>query len=247
VVTASAVDRTQLKLGKGPARGPFSFFGPRGCASHLPEIEPKAANRRQEKPISTKGFEVTVEHDYRPVPELRHGANVLRKIAFENPKGSNWTRMGALLLYAFVVEGFCQTVGPDALGDVWTRDKRPAERFPVCDKLKAIGKAAGVGVDFAAEPWKTIKEVIRTRDRLAHPKPHKQLTVGSLDSFTLDYWVAGRELHNAEWNPLLTNEALVRISDAIDLGMTRIWEGLGNESQTLFMNGMTMTSASEKR
>jgi hypothetical protein len=150
--------------------------------------------------------------------------------------------MGSLLLYAFVVEGFCQAVGPEVLSDIWKRDRKPAERFPVADKLKLLGERAGVTVDFGLEPWKSIKALLQHRDRLAHPKPHMRLTSSVLDKAPEDVWHEGGKLWNAEWNPLLSDDAVNLMAASVDEALTTIWSGLGRDPDTIWLHGMTMTT-----
>lgn len=102
---------------------------------------------------------------YLPWPELYHSARSLFAVAREYKPGSAHVVTAAVVLSAFAVEGFCQTLGPQVLRETWDAPKQPStgqgsevgskkakkfgdERLPVCDKLKKIGKACGVSVDY---------------------------------------------------------------------------------------------------
>ncbi len=103
--------------------------------------------------------------NYLPWPELYHSARSLFDVAREYKPGSAHVATAAVVLSAFAVEGFCQTLGPQVLHASWNPPAQPQagqddgglcikvkkfgdERLPVCDKLKKIGKACGVQVDY---------------------------------------------------------------------------------------------------
>jgi len=70
-----------------------------------------------------KAAAISGDHDYRPWPELRHAAASLRKIAAEYKPGSAHTTTAALVMMAFSVEAFVQTLGPEVLqGGVDAKD-----------------------------------------------------------------------------------------------------------------------------
>lgn len=77
--------------------------------------------------------------------------------------GSNHTISAALVMTAFSVEAFIQTVGPEVLPDTWIAGDKPVERWRALDKLKAIGKATEIAVDYGSLPWSNIKELFQAR------------------------------------------------------------------------------------
>ncbi len=97
-------------------------------------------------------FEVQREFDYRPVPVLLHGSQSLLARSREEPIGALWKRMGALLLAAFTVEGFINTVGPMLFKDRWKdSDRARGLEWKSWDfKLKQIAKVGGISINLAS-------------------------------------------------------------------------------------------------
>ncbi|HID8536344.1 TPA: hypothetical protein ACXIMI_001447 [Stenotrophomonas maltophilia] len=197
---------------------------------------------------------------YLPWPELYHSARSLFAVAREYKPGSAHVVTAAVVLSAFAVEGFCQTLGPQVLRETWDAPKQPStgqgsevgskkakkfgdERLPVCDKLKKIGKACGVSVDYGNAPWKSVKELFAARDALAHAKPqlHQISEIISVP--------AGGDprfhLHDAlrrKHQPLHDLDKLEDAMKAIDSGLREIWEGAGMDPGAMSMLGTSMWS-----
>lgn len=109
--------------------------------------------------------------DYRPFPELWHGATTLMKLAEMDPLGSAWKCTGALMMIAFAVEGYANTEGQRIHGAAWLAGKYSMERAPIRKKLQGIAQTGGLLVDFDIPPWTAIDTAFNARDQLAHPKP----------------------------------------------------------------------------
>lgn len=191
------------------------------------------------------------EQHYLPFPHIHHAAASLRRLARTIEVGRYHIESSALVMTAFSVEAFCQTLGPDVLGEAWTTSsnssKRPIERSSVTDKLKAIGRAVGVPVDFGKEPWSKIVTLMAARDELAHAK-HLSSVRTSID-LTLDipdtadpYDVLKAHLRRKLF-PLCDIDTLDTIAGDIDAGLLRLWEAAGKPAHTFDQVGMSSWTA----
>jgi hypothetical protein len=148
--------------------------------------------------------------------------------------------MAALVVVAaFSVEAFVQTLGPPVLRARWTEGEGPMERWSVKDKLKAIGKAVGVAVDYGKSPWSDIKSLLEARDDLAHAKPATQLVTstikvppdGKLPADLIGPLVAQK------YRPLHDLAELERVANLIDDALLPMWTGAGNPASTFGIHG----------
>jgi len=191
---------------------------------------------------SISKIRVSGHYRYLPWPEMRHAAAALRHVAHTHVEGSAHVITACVVLTAFSVEGFCQTLGPEIFKAEW-EGRGGKERLPVLKKLKAIGHALGVKVIYGEKPWSAIREVMEARDELAHPKPAVRKTdevirtAGNLD--TRD------QLHvllNAKYKPLHNLEALANAARNIDEGLLQIWIAFGESEHTFKMPGGSVWS-----
>ena len=176
---------------------------------------------------------------YLPWPEMRHSAKTLRKIAREFPLGSAHTISAVVVMTAFSVEAFCQTLGPVVLREKWTNGRRPAERWPVLDKLREIGKATGNPVDYGKEPWNRIADLFKARDLLAHAKPDPRKFdrefevpegVDPIDAVYASLKIEFQPLHNLQ--------KLDSLAAEIDSALLPIWVAAGNSDYSFTWHGM---------
>jgi hypothetical protein len=197
---------------------------------------------------------------YLPWPELYHSARSLFAVAREYKPGSAHVATAAVVLSAFAVEGFCQTLGPKVLHETWEATMQPEvgqgneagskkakkfgdERLPVCDKLKKIGKACGVSVDYGVAPWSSVRELFAARDALAHAKPQLR-QVSEIISVPAD-GDPRFHLHDAlrrKHQPLHDVDKLEGAMKAIDSGLREIWKGAGMDPDAMNMLGTSMWS-----
>ena len=180
---------------------------------------------------------------YAPWPAMRHAAASLRKTAREHRVGSNHTISAALVMTAFSVEAFIQTVGPEVLPNTWDAGNKPVERWGVLDKLKAIGKATGIAVDFGSSPWSGIKELFQARDRLAHAKPDDREFELIL---TIPDGVDERDVLTAaleeQFQPLHNLDKLDALAQEIDGVLLTVWVAAGHDEFSFTWNDMNSWS-----
>lgn len=191
------------------------------------------------------------EQDYLPFPHILHAAATLRRLARNTEKGRYHIESAALVMTAFSVEAFCQTLGPDVLGASWTTapagSKRPIERWSVTDKLKAIGREVGVPVDLGQEPWSKVVSLMAARDELAHAKhlsserTNINLTLEVPDA--ADPYDVIREYLRRQLFPLHNIDALDAIAADIEAGLQSLWIAAKKPAHTFGRSGITSWSA----
>jgi hypothetical protein len=180
---------------------------------------------------------------YAPWPVMRHAAASLRKVAREHQRGSNHTISAALVMTAFSVEAFIQSVGPGVLHDTWTAGDKPVERWRVLDKLKAVGNATGIAVDFGSSPWSGIKDLFQARDRLAHAKPDDRefdFIVTIPDG--ADEWDVVNAAVEEQFQPLHNLDKLDALAQEIEGALLGIWVAAGHDEHSFTWHGMNSWS-----
>ena len=182
---------------------------------------------------------ISGDHEYRPWPELRHAAASLRKIAAHYEPGSAYTIMAALVMMAFSVEAFVQTLGPEVLSEEWTQEQHPAERWKVTKKLKVIGRRLGVPVDYGKSPWQDIKALLSARDDLAHAKPTLRGASGRVEILPSGEVApdAFRPLLIEKYQPFHNLDVLNRLAQVIDHALLTLWVAAGKDERRFTMHG----------
>lgn len=182
---------------------------------------------------------ISGDHDYRPWPELRHAAASLRMTAERYEPGSAYTIMAALVMMAFSVEAFIQTLGPEVLKEEWTQEEYPAERWKVTKKLKEVGRRLGVPVDYGTSPWQDIKALFEARDDLAHAKPALREASGRVEISSGGEVApdAFRPLLNEKYQPFHNLDMLNRLAPVIDNALLSLWVAAGNDERRFTMHG----------
>ena len=107
----------------------------------------------------------TGTREVRTFVDLNHGADVLIKKAEEEPKGSYYTTMGALLLTAFTFEAYLNHLGQKRI-KFWEE----IESIKVLDKYAALCKELDLTPDFSKRPNQTLKTLFKFRNAIAHSR-----------------------------------------------------------------------------
>lgn len=194
---------------------------------------------------SVPKFYIKVQSDYRPVPEMLHGASSLLRLAIDEPLGSHWKLMGALLLLSGAVEGFCNTVGPDLFGSAWDGGKRPMERRGPVEKLRAIARHVKVPFSVGRPPWKEMKDLVDTRNGLMHPRPRFRTVEDVVSCAAGDCELEAEKLAARAWAPLLDPVKAGQTRDAVVEGISRLWVATGRDPLAMRLHGMTIRGISE--
>lgn len=103
--------------------------------------------------------------EVRTFVDLAHGADVLITKTEQEPKGSYYTTMSALLLTAFTFEAYLNHLGEKTI-KFWEE----TEPVKVMDKYSVLCKNLGLTPDFSKRPYQTLKALFTYRNAIAHGK-----------------------------------------------------------------------------
>jgi hypothetical protein len=103
--------------------------------------------------------------EVRTFVDLAHGADVLIMKTEQEPKGSYYTTMSALLLTAFTFEAYLNHLGEKTI-KFWEE----IEPIKVMDKYSVLCKNMNVTPDFSKRPHQTLKALFKFRNAIAHGK-----------------------------------------------------------------------------
>ena len=103
--------------------------------------------------------------EVRTFVDLAHGADVLIIKTEQEPKGSYYTTMSALLLTAFTFEAYLNHLGEKTI-KFWGE----IESIKVIDKYSVLCKNLNLSPDFSNRPYQTLKTLFKFRNAIAHGK-----------------------------------------------------------------------------
>lgn len=103
--------------------------------------------------------------EVRTFADLAHGADVLIMKSEQEPSGSDYTTMSALLLTAFTFEAYL-----NHLGDKTIKFWKEVEPINVTDKYRALCKHLNIEPDFSRRPYQTVHSLFKFRNAIAHGK-----------------------------------------------------------------------------
>jgi hypothetical protein len=101
--------------------------------------------------------------EVRTFVDLNHGADVLILKTEEEPKGSYYTTMGALLLTAFTFEAYLNHLGQKRI-KFWDE----IESIKVLEKYAVLCKELDLAPDYSKRPYQTLKALFKFRNAIAH-------------------------------------------------------------------------------
>ena len=184
---------------------------------------------------------IVKEREDRPYADLWHASNVLEALATEDPRGSTWKFMSALILSAFAWEAYLNQVGAQ-IDPQWNTVER---KLSPKEKLKHIAKTIGKNIDLGASPYQEIKELHDLRDKLAHPKPNNLRAVEVVFETpdVIEELIAQRP--PTDWEPLCTESEVKRLRNAVKAAILDLHQ-TASVNHPAFTHGMSTTSASIK-
>ncbi len=180
------------------------------------------------------------EASYHPWPELNHAARVLRRAAREQGASKLHVVTGAVVLTAFAVEAFCQTLGPDLFPDRWASGAKPLVEKAVLRKLELIGHEVGVDVDYNQEPWIHVSALFEAKRQLLTPSSSP---VPLDEDVSVDEDADPRfDVHAAvqrHFRPLHNLVQLEKVAAEVNKGLLNIWDAAGGAEAVLDVLGHT--------
>lgn len=105
------------------------------------------------------------KREIRPFAELAHGVDVLIEKTEQEPKGSFYTAMSALLLTAFTFEAYLNHLGWKKI-ETWNKN----DRTSVLNKYGKLCEYFQLHPNYASRPYQTLKQLFRYRDTIVHGK-----------------------------------------------------------------------------
>jgi hypothetical protein len=187
------------------------------------------------KPQKAKVSKKRPVHTY---AELWHGSWVLLERTQAEPKGSKGLWMGSLLLTAFSFEAYLNHIGPIVF-ECWDA----LEGLSPESKLDVICEKLGINLDKDERPRKTIHELVKFRNKLAHGKTVtiEEESFPDVDDY-LDEFIGIRPL--AIWEKYCTEENALRAREDIKQVMQLIHEKAKPDNDQLLEFGIFSASAS---
>lgn len=105
----------------------------------------------------------TGTREARTFVDLNHGADVLIQKTEEEPKGTYYTTMGALLMTAFTFEAYLNHLGQKRI-KFWEE----IESIKALEKYAVLCKELDLTPDFSKRPYQTLKALFKFRNAIAH-------------------------------------------------------------------------------
>lgn len=184
---------------------------------------------------------IAKESREQPYVDLWHAANVLEKQANEDPTGSTWKFMSALILTAFAWEAYLNQVGTE-VDPTWpTIEKKLNPKA----KVKHIADKIGAKIDVGRSPYQEINELHELRNNLAHPKPGKIEAVEVVFETpdVIEEIIAQRP--PMSWERLCVGAEVKRLREAVKHAILELHK-LASISHSPFTSGVSTSSATIK-
>ncbi len=174
--------------------------------------------------------------EVRTFVDLAHGADVLIKKTEQEPKGSYYTSMAALLLTAFSFEAYLNHLGEQTF-KFWNE----IESIKVMKKYKLLCKNFDLTPDFSKRPYQTLEQLFKFRNAIAHGRSkilQKIMEVSSQDD-------PHDHVPKAHWEEYSTLDNAKRAKDDIAQIITELHKA-ADSGDYPFIHGMGIGSLSLK-
>ncbi len=169
--------------------------------------------------------------------DLAHGADVLIMKTEQEPKGSYYTTMSALLLTAFTFESYLNHLGEKTI-KFWEE----IEPIKVMDKYSVLCKNLNVCPDFSKRPYQTLKLLFNFRNAIAHGKSQILQETKGVSSQDEPY----QHSPKAPWEEFSVLKNAKRAKEDVEQIITELHKtaGLGDNP---FIHGVAIGSLSIKK
>jgi hypothetical protein len=170
--------------------------------------------------------------EVRTFADLHHAALVMLKKTQEEPRGSAFTTMAALLFTAFTLEAYLNHLGHLRIA-FWPE----IDSIRVMDKLGCLCKDLSIQPDFSRRPFQTLSQLFRFRNSLAHGrtevlKAEKQINAED------DPWT---HLPKTDWEEFCTLPNALRAREDIGAVIALLHKAAGMGDRP-FMHGSATSS-----
>jgi hypothetical protein len=94
--------------------------------------------------------------------------------AERNPKGALYDDLAAMVFAFQALEGYLNFAGEKIAPDLWRDEKSQFSNDGIAGKLAAICECCGLAPpDYGRRPYRTVRELKKLRNTVAHPRPLK--------------------------------------------------------------------------
>ena len=188
--------------------------------------------------MAKRKAKVSKERQVNTYVELWHASHVMLEEAKKDQEGSFYHIMASLTFIAFMMEAYLNHVGP-RIFKCWD----DLERLPPLSKLNLIAEKLGVKEDEGERPYKTVSEVFKFRNRLAHGKSVflKYDNEIPFDEETFDRYM--HESLKTEWENYCTQDNANRALVDTEAIIREFHKRAGMDSAFPFLFGLHAASA----
>jgi hypothetical protein len=188
--------------------------------------------------------QVEVKRDVHTYAEVWHASQSMLNIASESKRGQQRLFMASVIFTSFTFEAYLNHIGPE-VDPTWTEKKR--DRMWIRNKFDHLSQILSVpwAGEWKAEPLRTVDEVIRFRNAMAHAQSETLEPPPSLhpvDKNPLDDPFY-RPL--TEWEKKLADDRFARAArDAVEAALSALHAARTDRNkERLFVMGGTEASA----
>jgi hypothetical protein len=187
--------------------------------------------------MMTKNAIYESTREVRTFVDLAHGADVLIMKTEQEPQGSYYTTMSALLLTAFTFEAYLNHLGGKNI-KFWEE----IEPIKVMDKYSVLCKSLDICPDFSKRPYQTLRTLFKFRNAIAHGKSQILQETKEVSS---QYEPPYSHTQKAHWEEFSELENAKRAKEDVSKIITELHQaaGLGNNP---FIHGIEIGSISMK-
>lgn len=177
------------------------------------------------------------EREVRTFADLNHGADVLLQFAQDEPRGSYYTIMGALLLRAFTFEAYLNHLGAQLL-PFWEN----IDSIRVMDKYVVLCGHLNIQPKMGVRPYQTLSALFKYRNSMAHGKSVLLRETKEVSSATEPH----EHTPKADWEEYATQDNAERAKTDVSEIIKELHQaaGLGDHP---FMHAVSIGTVSMKR
>ncbi|MDE3239181.1 MAG: hypothetical protein KGN33_09490 [Paracoccaceae bacterium] len=163
----------------------------------------------------------------------RFKTTVDKRLELEDREGISLEIMAALAFIAFTTEARLNFIGFKIFGDKWGERENPYE------KVRNLCKVLNLSCDFGKRPFKTMEDVQRLRNGMAHGKPIELQVDETIEVDEDDLEELGA-IRPPEWEGLVTADFLNLAYEDCD----RIWKTFLNAAGLTVFDTLTRAQVS---
>ncbi len=174
--------------------------------------------------------------EVRTFVDLAHGADVLITTAEQEPQGSYYTTMSAILFTAFTFEAYLNHLGEKTF-KFW----KEIEPIKVMDKYRVLCKNLDIRPDFTKRPYQTLNTLFKFRNAITHGKSQILVETKDVSSYDEPY----QHTPKAHWEEFSVLENARRAKEDVSQVISELHKTAGF-GDFPFIHGLGTGSLSRK-